>query len=198
MTLERLIVKSSTAVALLRGAALPTLYGVNTGRRVRVGLRCVIRGGTHIRLGDGVVLTDDTWLNVVGGALPPPGAEAAAPEFVIEIGEQVGLGRRAVISAAARISIGPNTIFGPNVLVTDHNHEWSKADVPVRDQGISDPRPVHIGAGCWIGANSILLPGVQLPDNCVVAANSVVTERSLAIAGPTPRLVGGAPARVLR
>lgn len=189
MTLERFVVRASSGASLLRGAALRRIYGVETGTRVRVGPRGVIRGGSRIRLGNRVVLTDDTWLNVIN---------ASGPHWIIDIGDDAALGRRTIISAALGVTIGARTIFGPNVLVTDHNHEWSLPDVAVRDQGISDPLRVEVGKGCWVGANSILLPGVRLPDFCVVAANSVVCERSIPLRGKPARLIGGAPARVLR
>jgi acetyltransferase-like isoleucine patch superfamily enzyme len=35
---------------------------------------------------------------------------------------------------------------------------------------------VEIGNGAWIGANSVLLPGVTVAENCMVAAASVVTK----------------------
>lgn len=35
--------------------------------------------------------------------------------------------------------------------------------------------PIKIGKNCWVGANSVILPGVTIGDNCVIAAGSVVT-----------------------
>ncbi len=53
--------------------------------------------------------------------------------------------------------------------------------------------PVHIGDGCWIGARSIILPGVTLGKRVLVAAGSVVTRDV-----PDDCLVAGNPARVVR
>lgn len=36
--------------------------------------------------------------------------------------------------------------------------------------------PITIGNNCFVGANSIILPGVRIPDNSIVAAGSVVTK----------------------
>ena len=53
-------------------------------------------------------------------------------------------------------------------------------------------RDVHIGDNCFIGAHSIILPGVTIGDSCVVAAGSVVARDV-----PAGSLVAGNPARVL-
>src|SRR5438046_9352856 len=52
-------------------------------------------------------------------------------------------------------------------------------------------RDVHIGDDCFIGAHSIILPGVTLGDNCIVAAASVVARNV-----PAGSLVAGNPARI--
>ena len=51
----------------------------------------------------------------------------------------------------------------------------------------------RIGANCFIGGRSLILPGVEIGDNCVVGAGAVVT-RSV----PPGSLVAGNPARILR
>jgi acetoacetyl-CoA synthetase len=51
---------------------------------------------------------------------------------------------------------------------------------------------VHIGDNCFIGAHSIILPGVTIGDNCIVSAASVVA-RDL----PAGSFAAGNPARVL-
>src|SRR3954470_212367 len=51
---------------------------------------------------------------------------------------------------------------------------------------------VRIGANCFIGAHSIILPGVTIGDGCIVAAASVVARDV-----PAGSLVAGNPARVV-
>ncbi|MDQ1538434.1 MAG: hypothetical protein QOE58_2827 [Actinomycetota bacterium] len=186
MTVERFLNKAATARSILRGRLFVWAYGIDAPGEVRFGRSCIIRGGHRIRIGHDVTVTDQTWLNI------------AMPTGRITIGDRVGLGRRTILSAAASISVGDDTIFGPNVLITDHNHEHS-AMVPVSHQGITPPIPVSIGRGCWIGANTVILPGTSVPDFCVVGANSVLSARStVTIDGRVPRLIAGAPARPIR
>jgi acetyltransferase-like isoleucine patch superfamily enzyme len=50
-----------------------------------------------------------------------------------------------------------------------------------------------IGKRCFIGARSVILPGVQIGDGCVIGCGSIVTRDV-----PPRCLVGGNPARIIR
>lgn len=62
-----------------------------------------------------------------------------------------------------------------------------KSDVPFRKFG-----SIKIGNNCFIGAKSIILPGVTIGDNCIVAAGSVVAK---SVASGT--IVDGVPAKYI-
>lgn len=68
------------------------------------------------------------------------------------------------------IHIGSGTYIAPNVGIITQNHDIN--DLSKHTQ----PGNVKIGKKCWIGMNSIILPGVTLGDNTVVGAGSVVTK----------------------
>lgn len=59
------------------------------------------------------------------------------------------------------------------------------------------PRGIHvdtrIGRNCFIGARSIILPGVSIGDGCVIGAGSVVTHDI-----PAGSIAAGNPARIIR
>jgi maltose O-acetyltransferase len=46
---------------------------------------------------------------------------------------------------------------------------------PSQRAGVNVVRPVRIGAGAWIGAEVLVLPGVTIGEGAVVAAGAVVT-----------------------
>ena len=52
--------------------------------------------------------------------------------------------------------------------------------------------PIRIGKNCWIGANAVILPGVQLGDNVIVGAGAVVSKSF-----PNDVVIGGVPAKLI-
>lgn len=88
----------------------------------------------------------------------------------------------------AHIYLGKGTYIAPNVGIITANHKLDNLDEH------EDGRDVTIGKNCWIGMNSVILPGVTLGDHTIVAAGSVVTKSFPAGAV----ILGGTPARVLK
>ncbi|MFY0482081.1 acyltransferase [Flavobacterium sp. PLA-1-15] len=68
------------------------------------------------------------------------------------------------------IEIGDNTIFAPGVKLISADHDLD--DISKH----SATHPIKIGKNCWIGANAVILPGVELGDNTIVGAGAVVTK----------------------
>lgn len=76
------------------------------------------------------------------------------------------------ITAIQRIEIGNDCIFGPNVVVVDHDHDFSYLD---NRRGLAFKKgDVIIGNNVWIGANTTILRGTQIGDNSVIAAGLVI------------------------
>ena len=88
------------------------------------------------------------------------------------------------------IYVGDKVMFGPNVTVATAGHP---IDPELRWQAMQYNIPVHIGNNVWIGANSVVLPGVTIGDNSVIGAGSVVTKDI-----PANVVAVGNPCRVLR
>lgn len=88
------------------------------------------------------------------------------------------------------IYVGDRVLFGPNVTVATSNHPLNSK---LRRQEMQYNRDVHIGENVWIGANSVILPGVHIGKNTVIGAGSVVT-RDI----PEHVLAVGNPCRVVR
>ena len=88
----------------------------------------------------------------------------------------------------AHIYIGKGSYIAPNVGIITANHELSNLDVHLNG------KDVVIGEKCWIGMNSVVLPGVILGSGTIVAAGAVVTKSF-----PQGNVVlGGVPAKVLK
>lgn len=94
------------------------------------------------------------------------------------------------------IIIEDKVLIGSGVHFYTNNHQFGDTNVPIYDQGYpaaSEDNSVLIRRGCWIGANAIILPGVEVGGNSVVGAGSVVTKTV-----PANVVVAGNPARLVR
>ncbi|NUP31274.1 MAG: acyltransferase [Streptomycetaceae bacterium] len=120
-----------------------------------------------------------------------PGHDLGA-ESILRIGGSCSIGRGSHIVAHQSIDIGEHVFTGPYVYITDQNHVYDDPDIPIGRQW---PRnsPVSIGAGSWLGAGAIILPGTRLGRQCVVAGGAVVRGEF-----PDHSVVAGVPARVIR
>lgn len=90
----------------------------------------------------------------------------------IKIGKMSNFNSDCKVVCYSRIEVGHDTIFGPNVLIYDHDHVYDvETGVKRKEYKCSD---ITIGNNCWIGAGSIILRGTSIGDNCLVGAGSVV------------------------
>jgi len=111
---------------------------------------------------------------------------------LLTIGDRCVIGRGSHIIAHQSITIGDDVWTGPYVYITDQNHGYEDLDVPIGRQ-FPVNRPVSIGAGSWLGAGAIILPGARIGRNVVVAAGSVVRGDI-----QDHCVVAGVPAKVIR
>jgi len=110
----------------------------------------------------------------------------------ISIGTDVFFNENCRVISYGNIEIGDYCIFGPNVMIYDHNHRYSERDKLIKYQGYTI-EPVVIGSDVWVAANVVITAGVKIGNHVVVGANSVVT-RNLSDNG----IYGGNPARLLK
>ena len=90
------------------------------------------------------------------------------------------------------IVIEDDVMMGSGVHIYIHNHKFERLDLPLIDQGFYPDKPVILRKGCWIGANVIILPGVEIGSNTVVGAGSVVTksfQKGVVIAGNPAKII---------
>lgn len=88
------------------------------------------------------------------------------------------------------IYIGDNTMIGPNVTLATAGHPILPR---LREKGYQFNLPIHIGKNCWLGAGVIVLPGVNIGDNSVIGAGSIVTKDI-----PSNVVAYGSPCKVIR
>ena len=89
---------------------------------------------------------------------------------------------------AGHITLGQGCYLAPNVGIITANHDPLNLDEHL------DAQDVVIGEGCWIGMNSVILPGVVLGPKTIVGAGSVVTRPFT----NGHAVIAGAPARQIK
>lgn len=105
----------------------------------------------------------------------------------VDYGCNISLGANSLINMnctlldTGRITIGDNTLIGPDVKIYTAVHpllpdERIYTDETGKTAIRTQTAPVTIGNNVWIGGGTIILPGVTIGDNTVIGAGSVVTK----------------------
>lgn len=105
--------------------------------------------------------------------------------YNIEFGDNFYSNHNLVILDGAKVKIGNNVMFGPNVGLYTAVHPINYEE---RNTGIEMAKEIHIGNNVWLGGGVTICPGVTIGDNCVIGAGSVVvkniSENSAAAGNP--------------
>jgi maltose O-acetyltransferase len=124
-----------------------------------------------------------------------PGLRISGSRRRLTLGEGTFLNRDCFIEAVADVTVGTGCQFGPQVMVLTSHHERLPDG---RIERRATPLPVVIGNRVWIGARALILPGVTIGDDVVIAAGAVVTKdcRIPGTYAGVPAKMVGAPAAV--
>lgn len=90
------------------------------------------------------------------------------------------------------IEIGDDVILAQFVSLIASGHGVKRGSI-IRLQGVPDKRGIKIGNDVWLGASSVVLPGVTIGNGAVIGAGAIVTKDV-----PENAIVVGNPARILR
>tara|TARA_Y100000589_G_scaffold39186_1_gene32841 strand:+ start:3363 stop:3911 length:549 start_codon:yes stop_codon:yes gene_type:complete len=91
------------------------------------------------------------------------------------------------IQAINGIELHSSVLIGPDVKIISANHFKNNSDHWITES------PIIIGKNTWIGANSIILPGVSIGTDSIIGAGSVVTKSF-----KNNSLIAGNPAKFIR
>lgn len=110
--------------------------------------------------------------------------------YNIHIGENFYANFDCVILDVCEVRIGKNCMLAPGVQIYAATHP---VDPVARNSGRELGAPVTIGDNVWIGGRAIILPGVTVGHNVVIASGAVVTKDV-----PDNMVIGGNPAKILK
>jgi acetyltransferase-like isoleucine patch superfamily enzyme len=166
---------------------------INDG--VKIGLLSVIRGriisiDRFVKIGmmtmidtEKIKIGEDTRINenvIIGGM--------KTPESEIDIGKRVIIMEYSFINPTKPIKLGDDTGIGGHCLLFTHGSWLSELEgYPVTFASIT------IGKKVWLPWRVFILPGVNIGDNVVIGANSLITKNF-----PSNVLIAGSPAKILK
>lgn len=142
-------------------------------KKISVGNNVRIENGTVIDAlsTEGVILGDRVKIGENGRILCSGSLKSIGRGLVI--GNDSSFSENTFFGAAGGINIGSDVIAGQNVRFHSENHNFSDMDELIRKQGVTN-QGIIVGDNCWIGSGVVFLDGAQVPEGCVVGANSVV------------------------
>ncbi|WP_066738192.1 acyltransferase [Butyrivibrio sp. AE2032] len=164
MTIYDLISKSFNRIKMIIVSPIYKASFQSHGKNVSVGVGCTFAGINNIKMGNDV---------------------------------HIGAGNQ-FLCTRAPIIINDHFMSGPNVVFITGNHRIDIKGKPMstiseNEKKPEDDSPIVINEDVWIGANSIILKGVEIGKGSVIAAGSVVTRDVEEYS-----IVGGNPARKIK
>ena len=162
-------------------------YCKSYGKNLKTGIYLHwVQGAGDIVLGDNVTVDGKSSFAFAARYCERP---------ALVIGNDTRIGHANTFTIGKEIRIGSHVLFANNVTVFDvsgHPVDPTKRFLGLPSE-IDKVRPVVIGDNVWLGSSSIILPGVTIGDNSVVAAGSVVRDSV-----PPNTVVSGNPAQVVK
>lgn len=120
-------------------------------------------------------------------------------EIKLHFGKNVQINDYVHIVAMDNITIGDNVLMASHVFISDNSHGSYKGDyrdsspeIPPTERQYSTS-PIKIGKNCWIGEGVVIMPGVEIGAGCVIGAHSIVNKNI-----PPKTIAVGAPANVVK
>lgn len=191
------------AILISRTYILPTLllrlkcyiYGVSIHNPRCYGRMHVSRHPkSKIDLGSNNFFNSCSKYSSASSVYGPTKIQTLSPSASIFLGNNIGMNGTSIVAATRRIAIGNGTIIAANVIIMDSDfHQIWPPYERLNNNNHDDNQDITIGENVWICTGCIILKGVNIGDNSVVAAGSIVTGDV-----PANSLVAGQPARLIK
>jgi putative colanic acid biosynthesis acetyltransferase WcaF len=115
-----------------------------------------------------------------------PGVEVKYP-WHLRVGKNSWIGENVWIDNLGDVSIGTNACVSQGAYLCTGNHNWSDPSFGLII------KPILVGDGAWVGAKSVIGPGVEIGECAIAGVGSVVSKDI-----PAFEIHAGNPARFTR
>lgn len=175
------------------------------GRKPAIGADVALRHPKRIELGDHVVIDDaccfdansreDVGIRIGSRSMFGRGTRLSSKLGTITIGDDCGFGAGITVhsSLEGSVTIGNKCIIAGHTYIGGGQYHTDRTDVPIVDQGHIAGQQLVLEENCWVGAGAVIVNGVRVGHDSIVAAGAVVTKDV-----PPYSVVAGVPAKVIK
>jgi putative colanic acid biosynthesis acetyltransferase WcaF len=91
--------------------------------------------------------------------------------WLLQVGNHVWIGEQVWIDNLSKVVLGDHVCLSQGAMLLTGNHDYRRSTFDLTAQ------PITLDNGVWIGAKSVVCPGVRCQSHAVLAVNSVATKQ---------------------
>jgi acetyltransferase-like isoleucine patch superfamily enzyme len=141
-------------------------HQIDIKRECTIKSRCIINGRSNSKE-YGIMFGENTYLK--------ENCNFDAYNGFIHIDGCCAFGQNTIIHGGGGVKIGKYVITGANCYIISSNHKYDSKEYPIVLQG-DTRKGITIEENVWLGGNVIVLDGVRIGKNSVIAAGTIITK----------------------
>lgn len=139
-------------------------------------VKIIVEKGACLVIGENTFIGENVYIKCYGGN--------------IKIGNNVSINSKSFLNGAGDLYIGNNTRIGTQSIMISSNHNFKNPNILMREQGTTR-KGIYVGENIWFGARVTVLDNVNIIDDTVIGAGTVVsksiTEKGVYIGVPAKK-----------
>lgn len=181
-----------SATGLMNGIKFSPFATVSATGLINISPKATIKKAVLNAQGGEITLSRGVWLN--------DGVEINSHSKIF-LGEGTTIQRNVTING--EVNIGSECLFAPNVFIssTSHVHDYLPGlSIREQERRISKAeffklynKPITIGDDVWLGANVVVMPGINIGSHVIIGSNSVVNQDI-----PPGVIAAGVPVKIIK
>jgi acetyltransferase-like isoleucine patch superfamily enzyme len=138
------------------------------GKNVQLGQGINVLYPQKIYVGNNVALSNNVFLSIHSNG-------NLSEQLRIKLMDRSYIGTNSIIESINRIIVEEDVLIGPNVYISDSQHEYLDVTIPPFYQGFKSlNNTLTIKRGAWIGHSVTIIGNITIGYGSVIGANSMV------------------------